>query len=192
MPLSQLQDLGKEHEKSLTSRTLAREQCWQPGSYGQWPLGVSDVAPGRHLQDIADQLGRHGARTWSSRWRGGNRGPAPPPDRASLRWSTGRWYFRPTSGWGHLYWSAVPTGYRPPVGCADSRWSPWTCVQLCLVISDAAGSWPQSFSYVQRPECHLVVWEKGLDKPPLCIGQLVTTGHCVKLLRGFEIISSSL
>ncbi len=45
-----------------------------------------------------------------------------------------------------------------------------------------------------RTPAYVVVWEKGLNKPPLCIGQLVTTGHCIglKLLRRFEIIYSSL
>jgi hypothetical protein len=45
-----------------------------------------------------------------------------------------------------------------------------------------------------RASAYAVIWKKGLNKIPLCIGQLIATGHCIglKLLRRCEIISSSL
>lgn len=45
-----------------------------------------------------------------------------------------------------------------------------------------------------RASAYAVMWKQGLDKPPLYIGQLIATGHCIdlKLLRRCEIISSSL
>ena len=48
------------------------------------------------------------------------------------------------------------------------------------------GSWVGARSGLRR--------KLGLDKPPLCISQLITVGHGMdlKLLRRCEIISSSL
>lgn len=45
-----------------------------------------------------------------------------------------------------------------------------------------------------RASIYAVMWKEEVDKPPLCIGQLVATGHCIglKLLRRYEIIFSSL